>query len=213
MPLDVTLIESTSADFPAALRHAPSTEPISQVWAIGNLALLNMPLLGLFCSTRCPGNIILRTYDLALALREAGVPVVSGFHTPMERECLDVLLRGQQPVVLCPARGIHKMRAPAAWRQPLAKNRLLILSPFAAPYRRPTTEIAEQRNRFVAALADTIFVAHAAPGSKTARLCIELMALGKRLYTLDLAENASLMQHGVIGTAQATLVEAARHSA
>ena len=67
-----------------------------------------MPLLGFFCATRCPGNVILRTYDLALPLREAGVPVIGGFHTPMEKECLEVLLRGQQPVVICPARSIEQ---------------------------------------------------------------------------------------------------------
>ena len=31
-----------------------------------------------------------------------GVPMIGGFHTPMEQECLEVLLRGQQPVVICP---------------------------------------------------------------------------------------------------------------
>ncbi len=45
-----------------------------QIWALGNLDILTMPFLGFFCATRCPGNAILRTYDLALALREAGVP-------------------------------------------------------------------------------------------------------------------------------------------
>jgi predicted AAA+ superfamily ATPase len=45
---------------------------------------------------------VLRTF--ALALREAGIPVIGGFHAPMEKECLDLLLRGTQPVVICPAR-------------------------------------------------------------------------------------------------------------
>ena len=204
----VTLIGSTHADFPTALQNAPLTAPISQIWVIGNLELLKLPLLGLLCSTRCPGNIILRTYDLALALREAGVSVISGFHTPMEKECLEVLLRGQPPVIICPARSIHNMRVPGAWRKSLDNHCCLILSPFAAQYRRPTTDIAEQRNRFVATLAETLLVAHAAPGSKTERLCAELAALGKRIYTLDLPENAHLMQHGVVGKSPRSLVAA-----
>jgi len=56
-----------------------------RVWAIGNLQLLEQPLFGFFCSTKCPGEIILRTYDLAVAIREAGVPMIGGFHTPMEK--------------------------------------------------------------------------------------------------------------------------------
>ncbi len=66
----------------------------------GNLRLLDEPLTALFCSNRCPGDLILKTYDLARAMRDAGVPVVSGFQTPMEKECLRLLLRGSQPVVV-----------------------------------------------------------------------------------------------------------------
>jgi hypothetical protein len=34
----------------------------------------------------------LKTYDLARDLRDADVPVIGGFHTPMEKECLRLLL-------------------------------------------------------------------------------------------------------------------------
>jgi predicted Rossmann fold nucleotide-binding protein DprA/Smf involved in DNA uptake len=200
MPLNVvTVIEPTSPDFPVALQNGALLAPPPRLWAIGNVELLTVPLLGFFCSTRCPGTVILRTYDLALALREAGVPIIGGFHSPMEQECLDVLLRGQQPVVICPARSIARLRLPMAWRRPLAESRLLILSPFEAKHRRPTADLAEQRNRFVATLAATSFVAYAGPGSRTARLCTDLVAQGKRVYTLALPENASLMQGGAVG--------------
>jgi hypothetical protein len=160
-----------------------------------------MPLLGFFCATRCPGSVILRTYDLALALREAGVPVIGGFHTPMEKECLEVLLRGQQPVVICPARNIEHLRMPMSWRKPYGEGRLLVLSPFAARQRRPTAVLAEHRNRFVATLATHVLVAYAGPGSRTAQLCVEFVAQHRRAYTLDLPENAHLMQRGVLSHA------------
>jgi len=62
---------------------------------VGAAELLRRPLVALFCSRRCPGELILRTYDLARRLRDAGVAVISGFHTPMEREALHFLLKGQ----------------------------------------------------------------------------------------------------------------------
>ena len=68
-----------------------------------SLKILERRLLGLFCSTKCPGDAILQTYDLVRALRDAGVAVIGGFHSPMEKECLDLLLRGNQPIVICPA--------------------------------------------------------------------------------------------------------------
>ena len=75
------------------------------ITALGNLnALSSRRLVALFCSVKCPGDLILKTYDLARDLRQAGVAVISGFHSPMERECLDILLRGTQPVIVCRAR-------------------------------------------------------------------------------------------------------------
>jgi predicted Rossmann fold nucleotide-binding protein DprA/Smf involved in DNA uptake len=211
MSPNATMLTSTSPHFPAAFQSGTLLAPCSQIWALGNLDILPMPLLGFFCATRCPGSVILRTYDLALALREAGVPVIGGFHTPMEKECLEVLLRGQQPVVICPARSIERLRLPMNWRKPYGEGRLLVLSPFTARQRRPTTELAEYRNRFVATLATNIFVAYAGPGSKTAQFCGELVAQHRRAYTLDLPDNAHLMQCGVLSHALHDLVGFFQH--
>ena len=201
MSPNITMLTSTNPHFPAALRSGPLLAPCPQIWVLGNLDILAMPLLGFFCATRCPGNVILRTYDLAMALREAGIPVIGGFHTPMEKECLEVLLRGRQPVVICPARNIENLRLPLSWRKPCADGRLLVLSPFAARQRRPTAALAEHRNWFVATLATRIFVAYAGPGSRTAQFCAALVAQHRRMYTLDLPENVHLIQCGVMSHA------------
>ena len=100
-----------------------SLEVLPQVKSKGNVRLLEEPLTALFCSQRCPGDLILKTYDLARAMRDAGVSVIGGFQTPMEKECLRLLLRGSQPVVVCPARGIDNMRVPRDWRTALDDNR------------------------------------------------------------------------------------------
>ena len=163
---------------------------------LGNLRLLDEPLTALFCSNRCPGDLILKTYDIARAMRDAGVPVIGGFQTPMEKECLRLLLRGEQPVVVCPARSIDNMRIPRDWRPALDDGRLLVLSPFPATARRPTAELAAQRNDLVADLAQRIFIAHAAPGSKTEAFARKLIESGKPLLTLDSPANTSLMEMG-----------------
>jgi len=212
MSSNATMLTPISPHFPPALQSGTLLAPCPQLWALGNLDILTMPLLGFFCATRCPGNVILRTYDLAIALREAGVPVIGGFHTPMEKEGLEVLLRGQQPVVICPARNIERLRLPMSWRQPYDQGRLLVLSPFTAHQRRPTTELAEYRNRFVATLATTIFVAYAGPGSKTAQFCGELVAQHRQAYTLDLPDNAHLVQRGVLSHNLYDLIALLRHA-
>src|SRR5215831_8918278 len=212
MSPNTIMFTSTSPHFPPALRSETLLASYPQIWALGNLDILTRPLLGFFCATRCPGSVILRTYDLAIALREAGIPVIGGFHTPMEKEGLEVLLRGQQPVVICPARNIERLRMPMSWRKPYDQARLLVLSPFVARQRRPTTELAEYRNRFVATLATNIFVAYAVPESKTAQFCGELVAQHRRAYTLDLPDNAHLVQRGVLSLALHDLVELLRQA-
>lgn len=186
-----------------------ATLPMSLVGHIGDAGLLEQtPLLGLLCSVRCPGEIILRLYDLAVALRGAGVAVVSGFHAPMEREALALLLRGRQPVVVCPARGVAGMRLPREWRAPVEQGRLLVVSPFAASERRVTATLAEQRNRYVAGLARAVFVAHAAPGGQIERLCAELLAEGQKpLLTFASDYNAGLLALGARGVAGADVAE------
>lgn len=90
---------------------------------------------------------------------------------------------------MCPAPSLSGIRIPAAYKQPLQQGRMLLLSPFADQERRATVETAMLRNRFVAAVAGAIFVAHAEPQSKTERFCGEVLAWQKPLYTL--AENAN----------------------
>ena len=162
----------------------------------GNLRLIDERLTALFCSNRCPGDLILKTYDLARAMRDAGVPVIGGFQTPMEQECLRLLLRGSQPVVVCPARGIDNMRIPREWRDPLEAGRMLVLSPFPASRRRPTTELAAQRNDLVAGLAHRVFIAHASPGGKTEAFAHKIVDSGKPLFTLDSPANSNLLSLG-----------------
>src|SRR5208283_3434015 len=131
--------------------------------ALGNLDLLALPKTALFCSARCPGSVILPTYDQAAKWRDTGRCVISGFHSPVEKECLHILLRGDAPVILCPARAMLE-RLPAQWAIAVASGRMLILSPFAATATRITAELAARRNESVAALADEIYIAHATPG-------------------------------------------------
>ena len=161
---------ATDARCPARLRERLRDDAPAQLSALGNLDLLALPKTALFCSARCPGDAILRTYDQAARWRDAGRCVISGFHSPIEKECIRVLLRGTPPIIICPARSLEKLRVPSAWKTPLNEGRLLILACFPPPHHRATAELAARRNQFVAALADEVWFAHIAPGGQTEQL-------------------------------------------
>ena len=168
--MDVHQIEAVAAEYPARLRKRLGADAPPKLTAIGNLALLHLPKTALFCSARCPGDAILRAYDQAARWRDAGRCIISGFHSPVEKECLRILLRGTSPVIICPARSLEKMRLPSDWKKPLADGRLLILSYFTTAQNRVTTELAARRNELVAALADEVWFAHIAPGGQMEQL-------------------------------------------
>ena len=171
----------------------------------GNLQLLEESLTAFFCSSRCPGDLIIKTYDLARSMRDTGVPVIGGFQTTMEKECLRLLLRGSQPVVICPTRGIDNMRLPRDWCGPLNEGRVLVLSPFLATVRRATAENAAQRNELVADLARQVLITYAVPGGKTEALAREIAAAGKPLLTLDSLSNKNLVDMGSKGVRPSTM--------
>jgi predicted Rossmann fold nucleotide-binding protein DprA/Smf involved in DNA uptake len=194
--MNATLIQPESSEYPTGLKRVFGERPLPPVSAIGNRDLLRCRALALFCSIKCPGEVILRTYDLIRSIRDARIPMIGGFHSPMEKECLTLLLRGTQPVIVCPARSIEGMRLRTSWKTPLAAGRLLILSPFPKKYRRITAELSETRNRFVAALAEQILVTHAGAGSKTERFFQALLSWRKPIWVLSSKENEHLVAKG-----------------
>ena len=138
MTLPIHHITQTDKDFPLSIKAYLRADTPETIWTRGNLELLpnknNSPLTkdiwAIFCSSKCPGEIILRAHDLAHDFKNRSIPTIGGFHSPIEKECLRVLLRGSQPIIICPARSIENMRIKQEWKKPLSENRLLILSIF-----------------------------------------------------------------------------------
>ena len=190
-----SFLQSADLRYPAALRACLGSAAPAAITALGDLTLLDRRPLALFCSSQCPGNLIVQASDLAHTLRDRGAAVIGGFHTPVERACLEILLAGAGPLIICPARGMYKT-IPAELCKPLAAGRLLLLSPFDETERRVTAELAAYRNRFVAALAEQVFFIHAAPGGRTETLAREVIGWDKPVYTLAHPANADLFALG-----------------
>jgi predicted Rossmann fold nucleotide-binding protein DprA/Smf involved in DNA uptake len=167
---EVVTVTRTGSDWPPQLAKRLGSEAPVTLKALGNVGLLRGRKIALFCSAHTPGDAILRAHDAARRMRDEGVTTISGFHSPIEMECLRILLRGKQPIIVCPGHAIEAMRVPTDCRVAYASGRLLFLSPFANQPKRVTKESALRRNEFVAAMADEFYVAHVAPGSRTERI-------------------------------------------
>ena len=213
--LNVQTLPPEDTAYPTALKTCAAFKTAPTLNAIGNLSLLQSPAIGsavleaiaLFCSIKCPGELILKTYDLAQALRDAEIPVISGFHTPIEQDCLKILLRGTQPIIHCPARSIHDMRLSSEQKQAIGEGRLLLISPFNASYSRATAELAEKRNAMIGAIAHTIFIAYAAPNSKTLAFAQSLIETGKYVVTFDSDRTSVLQEQRIVGLGMDAIVQ------
>jgi len=123
----------------------------------GNKLILNNYKIGFLCSRKVPANIILKTYDWAIEQREKGVCVVSGFHSKIEKDVFEILLKGKQPIILVLARSLKKR-----WGKQITNavkdNRLLIISPFKDHVKRVSSDNAKKRNELILSFSNEIFI-------------------------------------------------------
>lgn len=135
----------------------------------GDPAIWQLSKTVFLCSRKAPAAQVLKCYDWAIAMREAGTCIMVGAHSPLEKDVLHYLLKGKQPVVLVLARGMKKKLEPAIDAE-VKKGRLLIVAPFPAHVARVTAGTAATRNRFMLDHAGEVVLGHVDPAGGLAAL-------------------------------------------
>ena len=126
----------------------------------GNKDIINLHKTAFFCSRKCPADIILKSLDWAKSKKDKGECVISCFHSRIEKDVFDILIKGTQPLILVLARGMKK-RWPKEIKNAVEQERLLIVSPFDKTVTHITQETANKRNEIMVDIADEIFLAYA----------------------------------------------------
>ena len=121
---------------------------------LGNWELLKLKKTAFLASNTISSETVLRCYDWATEMRNRGECVVSGFSSKLEQDVLHFLLKGSQPIIIVLARRMYR-NIPDELKEPLAQNRLLIISVSNAVRQSKVTAMA--RNRYVCEMADKIF--------------------------------------------------------
>jgi predicted Rossmann fold nucleotide-binding protein DprA/Smf involved in DNA uptake len=138
------------------------------LYGIGNVALLDEPLLCVIASRSCPGNILAQTVERVPEWVKSGKVIASGFHSPLEQQVLRSALRRNGRVVKILARGISKrsnLRLAPEEAEAIASGKMLVITAFLPSTNRTTRETALARNRLVLALADEICIPWVDKGS------------------------------------------------
>ena len=146
----------------------------------GNKELLKLHKTAFLCSRKVPASVVLKCYDWAIAQREAGNCVISGFHSQIEKDVLHYLLKGNQPIIVVLARGLKEKIEPEL-QVSLDAGRLLIISPFDKSVKRVTEKTAEIRNKYMIQLADQISVGYASKGGNLENLLLQTGSIVDRI--------------------------------
>ncbi len=150
---------------------------------IGNSELLKLSKTAFLCSRKIPASVILKCYDWAIAQREAGNCILSGFHSQLEKDVLHYLLKGKQPIIVALARGL-KIKIEPEFEKPLDEGRLLIITPFEKEVKRVTEQTATIRNKMMLELVDEVVVGFASEGGHLKKLLL-ILEDSKRITYLD----------------------------
>ena len=131
----------------------------------GQRSLLGEPMQAFFASRICPGSAIRAATEWAATQAKAKAVVISGFHSPLERSVLEMLLVAKSPAIVVLARDAHHATLFPAWQQAAAQGYLAVISECSNEKSSPrlTNEPARVRNNLIAALASKICVAYASP--------------------------------------------------
>ena len=120
---------------------------------LGNRDLLHLPKTAFLASSTIPVEMVMRSYEWAIAMRKEGRCIISGFSSKLERDVWNFLVKGKQPIILVLARSLY-LRVPPELQSLLDAGRLLIISTSASD--RQSKATAQARNRYICELADQI---------------------------------------------------------
>lgn len=150
----------------SAMAEPPANHP--RFHFRGPFSLLEKPATAFLCSTQCPGDKILEAYDWARHQCDTAGTVISGFHTPVEKDVLAILLRRGANILWVPARDLPKT-TPKELKPAADEGRLTILSPFDyGKVIRPSRDSCSRGNRFVLEYASELYFPHIAKHSSLA---------------------------------------------
>ena len=121
---------------------------------LGNTSLLDRYLVAFFASRSSTAEIAERALRWAEDICQTDKVVISGFHSPLEKEILHFLLEHHHPVVIALGRALYK-RVPEQLQHHFDEGRVLFVS--YRGYTRHSWNSAQIRNWSVANLAEEVY--------------------------------------------------------
>lgn len=132
---------------------------------LGNISLLDLHKVGYFASGTIATMSVMPTLDWASEVaKRDDVAIVSGFHSKLEREVLDFLLRGKCGIVCVLARSIYR-NIPDKFQAAYDAGRVLFVSNNKSISTMTSRRLCQARNEYVAEISDELVFSSLTPES------------------------------------------------
>lgn len=123
---------------------------------LGNKKLLKLEKVGFLASRKISPCSVIPTLDWAMQIsKREDIAVISGFHSRMERDVLNILLSGVCGIIIVLARGMYR-KLPKHFEEAMAQDRLLFISNEKENIIRVSEVTAHKRNEYVRKIANSM---------------------------------------------------------
>ncbi|MFQ5917309.1 MAG: DNA-processing protein DprA [Candidatus Binatia bacterium] len=191
----VTEILQDSTLYPAGLDQFFEISP-PKLWCIGEPQILKRELLGIISSRKIAPELALTTAKILRQLVPLEVTFISGWHSFLEKEALNVLLTQQARVIICLAKSLDKFNPSPEISMLIDQGRALLLTHCSPKARRISREASLRRNLLVAGAAKVVLSLSAPEGSASFGLSRLALNLGRAVFTPVHHINESLLACG-----------------
>jgi hypothetical protein len=180
---------------------------------LGEISLLQQPMLAVFCSHDCPGTLMLKAFDFARNLSTETWVLIGGFHSQVEKDVLLIWLKSGGRAVICLARWVEKFytarnsktkkkqsRNPdidELYKIALRESHLLYFSPFNNNQMKVDSNSAYQRDKFIAGLSEKVLFIFASQNGTKETLAYDFVKQNEGVYAIDDEFNNHLFAKGV----------------
>ncbi|RMH62487.1 MAG: hypothetical protein D6677_09610 [Calditrichaeota bacterium] len=166
--------------------------------SMGNIELLSSRPVVVFASRQTPTELTALTDDLARALSQKGLTVMSGWQSPLEKRFLKVFLKGGQGAVIWVRASSLEPRmrryVPEVWWR---RDACLMMAPEGASAR-PTDKDINHRDALILEHATSVLFLSITAGGRLERLGAGLLQKKFPLFIVRHPHNRPWMEQGML---------------
>ncbi len=183
--------------YATAFIRALDQQPTALPQIVGNPDLLSRGHLAVFASVGCPRSLRDSIAPVIEAVARESIVIIGGFHSPAERACLPILLKGGCQVAIWLSGSVSQEPMVTLFQDAIGAGRLTLIAPFPPEDELNFTpqERAHRRNQLVASTAQALLILYAKQGGKIDRLCQRaMMEWVKPVYAVNHPDNQRLIE-------------------